>query len=311
MEQAALIALNPWLAMCAANEHLRDGFDVLSELVDLGRLARPSKGPDGAMNRVGDPAGDSVCRMFELFKHKVAQHARNGRPEFLAAAWNAGIFFAELIHELASNKEAARILERHARRSLYLPTLQARQPTFTYDFEDVAKTLHLAEDCVSNTSKNAQHRLDTPITRLVVDIVESIGVAQESLRAARATYQRIRAAYADPKTRVGLPPNAAALLAESDSMTEEAYLVSRGFASETFSYDSLPPLTRTTADEWWSKAVRQAVTRRLNDHSPECMRLRQSVHYLKTYEQVTDLRRRCKSALRNLARPTRQAPTPS
>lgn len=310
-EQAALIAVDPWMAMCVAKERMREGFEVLSQLVDQGALARPSKGENGALNTSGDPALDAICRAFELLKHKVAQHTRNGRTECVAATWGAGLFFAELIHELAANEVTARKLERHARRSLYLPTLQARQPTFTYDFKHVADVLHLAEDCISNTAKDAQHRLATPITNLVVDIVESIGVIQVSLRAARATYQRIRAAYADPKSRAGLPPTAVALLEGTDAMTEDEYLVRHGFSAENLSYDALPPLTKATADVWWDRAVKQVVNRRLSDPGPESKRLRRLVHYLKPYEQLADLRRRCKSALCTVVRPTQQTPTPS
>jgi hypothetical protein len=229
----------------------------------------------------------------------------------METAWKAGHLFAETVHDIALAGKQAHNLEPVARRSNYLPSLRTRQSTFTYDSRAVANRLHLAEDCLSNTAKGAKHRLDVPITNLVAAIVESIGATQEQLRAARATYQRIRAAYANPKTRAGLPPLAAALVKGTDSLTEEGYLVKHGFPAETLSYDSLPPLTKATADEWWDKAVRQEVVRRLEDNSPESTRLRQSVSYLKRYEQLADLRRRAKSALRSLARPTRQAPTPS
>ncbi len=306
-ENEALRYVDPMIAIIVANNRIRDGVEVLSQLLDKGPLVLPPK--DG-LSTSRDPADDAMCRAFELLKHKVAQHARNGRPEFVATTWAAGLFFAEMIHELAANKKAVPKLERLARRSLYLPSLQARQPTFTYGFKDVANILHLAEDCISNTAQKAQHRLDTPITKLVADIVETIGAIQEQLRAARSNYQCVRSAYADPKSLVGLPKSVVDYIANADVGTEEQYLKRQSFRPETLNYDSLPPLTKATTDEWWDKAVSQEVSRRLDDHGPESMRLRKLVHYLKPYEQFADLRRRSKIALRSLARPTVKTPPP-
>jgi hypothetical protein len=308
VDNKALRNVDPLMAMFVASNRIRDGVEVLSQFIDQETLVLPSK---GGLNPSRDPASDALCRAFELLMHQVAQYARNGRPEFVAATWAAGLFFAEMIHELAANKKALPKLEQLARRSLYLPSLQARQPTFTYGFKDVAKTLHLGEDCISNTAKKAKHRLDTPITKWVADIVESIGAIQEQLRVARGVYQRIRSAYADPQSLVGLPKSVVDYIASADVGTEEQYLERHSFRPETLSYDSLPPLTKATADEWWDKAVKQEVSRLLDASGPEIKRLRQLVNYLKPYEQPADLRRRSKVALRTLARPTRQAPPPA
>ncbi len=306
-ENEALRHVDPVIALIVARNRIRDGFEVLSQLIDRGSVVLQTPGGPNATN---DPAADALCFAFEQLKLKVAQHARNGRPEFVATTWSAGLFFAEMIHELAANKKAVPKLVRLARRSLYLPSLQARQPTFTYGFKDVANILHLAEDCLSNTAKKAQHRLDTPITKMVADIVESIGVIQEQLRVARGVHQSIRSAYADPQSLVGLPKSVVAYIKSADVGTEEQYLKRQSFRPETLNYDSLPPLTKATADEWWDKAVSQEVSRRLNEHGPESMRLRKLVHYLKPYEQFADLRRRSKIALRSLARPTVKTPPP-
>ena len=74
-------------------------------------------------------------------------------------------------------------------------------------------------------------------------------------------------------------------------------------------YEGLPPLTRSTAGEWWSKAVRAEVTRRFQ--GLEHTLLYAELQGNKAHEKLDDLRRRAKSALRSLAHPDPQNPQPS
>jgi len=310
-ERTALVAFDPLVAMFVARDYLRAATDMVSEMYLRGAFVRHPVNTSGDHKQTRNPVTEGLSREIMELMQQIDRYARAGYPEFMETAWLIGQLFAETIHDVALDKAKACKLEPVARRSLFMPSLRTRQKTFAYDFKEMAANLHLSEDCLSNTSGDASHRLDTPITKLVAEIVESIGSIQVQLRTARGVYQRIRAAYADPQSLVGLPKSVVAYIASADVGTEEQYLERHSFHPETLNYDSLPPLTKATAEEWWDRAVSREVSRRLNDHGPESMHLRKLVHYLKPYEQLADLRRRSKVALRTLARPTRQAPPPS
>jgi hypothetical protein len=157
---------------------------------------------------------------------------------------------------------------------------------------------------------NAVHRLDSPVTHLIAEMVESIAWTQEHLRAGRELYARFRAPRVAARRATRVPKEDTAFANRIAAMTEDEYLVKLHHCRlDTLHYDSLPPLTKATADEWWNKAVRQEVTRRFA--FLDGTRLYALLRGNKPHEKLDDLRRRGKDALRSLARPTPQNPHPS
>ena len=309
-EQTALIAADPRKAMSVAQDRLDYGIELFSALIEKGVLYYEQKTTDGTQDFSCDHAAQSLCSRLSSLNQKFAKYARAGHPDFVAAAWWTAKLFAELVHDLAFDKETARKLESYARRSLFLPSLRARPGTFTHDFQTVAETLHLSEDCLCHMADSAAHRLDSPVTRLIAEVVESIGWAQEHVRIGREFYTRSRELHADPKFMARLPKGEATFAHRLNAMTEDEYLVQIHHSRpETLHYDRLPPLTRATADEWWIKAVRQEVTKCFA--SLQGTRLHALLKGNKPHEKLDDLRRRGKDALRSLGRPTPQNPHPS
>jgi len=308
-EQEALIATDPRNAMNVAQDHMDYAVEVFSALINKGALFFPLESVDGK-DFSSDHAAQCLCSRFSSLTQQVAKYARLGHRDFIAATWWAARLFTEVVHDLAFDKATAQELEWYARRSLFLPSLRARPGSFTYDFQTVASTLHLSEDCLCHMTDSAAHKLDSPVTSLIADVVEFIGWTQEHTRFGREFYANARKRHANRRSRARLPKPDADYARRIEAMTEDEYLVTiHHCRPETLHYDRLPPLTKATADEWWTKAVRQEVTKRFP--SLAGTRLHALLKGNKPHEKLDDLRRRGKHALRSLARPTPQNPHPS
>ncbi len=303
-------AADPRQAMQAAQDLLDHAFEVLFALIDKRALHFEMRTVDGTEDFSHDDAAQSVCTRYLWVTTQVVKYARTGNRECVAAVWEAANLLVEAVHDMAFDKRTAREVEPYARRSLFLPSLRARSGVFMHDFPTVADVLHLSEDCLSYMAHTAGHKLDSPVTRLIAEIVESIGWTQARLRIGRDLYARSRALHADPKFIRRRSEASTAFARRINAMTEDEYLVQiRGYRADTLHYDRLRPLTKATADEWWSKAVRQEVTRRFP--ALEGSRLYTLLNGNKPHQKLDDLRRRGKVSLRSLARPTPQDPHPS
>ena len=309
-EHAAMIAEDPWKASQTAQAQLDDALELFSALIDKGALHYTLKSVDGTQDHSTDQAAQCLCSRISYMTRLVASFAHAGHPDFVASAWGAAKFLTELVHDLAFDKETAPVLERYARRSLFLPSLRARPATFTHDFQAVAETLHLSENCLCHMEGASTHKLDSPITHLVAEVVELIGWIQEHLRSGRELYTHSRKVHPDQRSKKPPSKGDSAFASRIDAMTEDEYLVSfQHCRPATLHYDKLPPLTKATADEWWIKAVRPEITLRFT--TLEGTRVYALLNGNKPHEKLDDLRRRGKSALRSLSRPTPQDPHPS
>jgi len=309
-EHAAMIAEDPWKASQTAQAQLDDALELFSALIDKGALHYRLKSVDGTQDHSTDEAARCLCSRISYLTRLVASFAHAGHPDFVASAWGAAKSLTELVHDLAFDKETAPVLERYARRSLFLPSLRARPATFTHDFQAVAETLHLSENCLCHMEGASTHKLDSPITHLVAEVVELIGWIQEHLRSGRELYTHSRKVHADQRSKKHPSKGDNAFARRIDAMTEDEYLVSfQHCRPATLHYDKLPPLTKATADEWWNKAVRTEITLRFA--TLEGTRLYTLLKGYKSHQKLDDLRRRSKLALRSLARPTPQNPHPS
>jgi hypothetical protein len=309
-EQAALIAADPQQAMSVAQERLDYGVELLCALIESGTLFHEIKSVDGTFHDSCELAGGCLSTRFAYLARQAAKYALAGHGDFIGVVWSAAQLLTEAVHELACDKDHARELEKHARRSLFLPSLRARATTFTHNFQEVADSIHLSEDCLCHVADTAAYKLDSRVTRLVAEVVEFIGWTQAHLKAERDMYAHTCALLTDRRVMARKPKDSTAYARRVAAMTVEEYLVkSRCCRPETLHYDSLPPLTKATADEWWAKAVRQELTRRFADLAGS--RLHDQLKGVKPHEKLDDLRRRGKSALRSLARPTPPDPHPS
>lgn len=310
-EQAAMIADDPQAAMRVAHDRLDYGVEVLCALIEQRALFHVWKSKDGTLDHSWDDAAQCFCSRFSYMTEQAVKFARAGHRDMFGSIWTAAKQLTEVIHDLAFDKNAAPEVARYARGSLFLPSLRARTATgFTHDFQAVADALHLSEDCLCHMADAAGHKLDSPVTRLIAEVVESIGWAQEHLRMGRDSYRRSKALHANAAYMARLPESDAAYARRVDAMTEDEYLVQIHYTRpETLHYDALPPLTKSTAEEWWTKAVRQEVTHRFPDLKGS--RLYTLLKGVKDHKKLDDLRRRGKSALHSLARPDPQSPQPS
>ena len=292
-EHAAMIAADPWKASQTAQAQLDDALELFSALIDEGALHYTLKSVDGTQDHSSDEAAQCLCSRISYLTRLVASFAHAGHPDFVASAWRGAKFLTEVVHDLAFDKETAPVLERYARRSLFLPSLRARQGTFTHDFQTVAETLHLSEDCLCHMEGASTHKLDSPITHLVAEVVELIGWIQEHLRSGRELYTHSRKVYADQRSKKHPSKGDNAFARRIDAMTEDEYLVSfQHCRPATLHYDKLPPLTKATADEWWNKAVRTEITLRFA--TLEGTRLYTLLKGYKPHQKLDDLRRRSK-----------------
>ncbi len=311
-EQAAMIAADPQAAMRVAHDRLDYGTEVLCELIEKRSLFHVWKSTDGTEDHSWDDAAQCFRSRFSYIVEQAAKYAREGNRDLIGAVWTAAKLLTEVVHDLALDKEKARELEWYGRRSLFLPSLRARdsKKAFTHDFADVAGSIHLSEDCLCHIGDDADYQLDSPVTRLVAEIVEEIGWDQESLKRARANFKRMKALHADPAYWKRLPEGDAAYARRIEAMTEDDYVVEiESVWREKLHYGGLPPLTKGTAKEWWLKAVKQEITRRFPNLKGS--RLYGLLRGVKDHEKLDDLRRRGESALRSLARPAPQNPQPS
>jgi hypothetical protein len=306
-EQAALIETNPKDAMHVAHDRLDYGIEILTELIDKGTLFHEWKSVDGTLDHSWDEAAQCLCSRFSWLVDKATKYARAGNREFITSVWFAAKQLVETVHDVAFDKEHAAHLESCARSSLFLPSLRTWQNSFTYDFQAIAQTLNLSKDCIAWMGDDAQHKLDTPITRLVAEVVEHIGWEREHIRHGRETHARTKALHARPDYMARLPESDAAYAHRVDAMTEDEYLVEVHYSRrERLHYDSLPPLTKSTADEWWNKAVAQEVEWRFEKIKDS--RLYDRLAGAKDYRKRADLKRRAKRALLAVAPPDTQAP---
>lgn len=309
-EQAAMIAADPREALQSMQDRLDYALEVLFDLIDKRTLFYQMRTADGAEDFSHDEAAQSLCTRYAWLTRQMIKYAHAGNPECVTAVWESAKLLVDALHDLALDKRTARELQRYARHSLFLPSLRALSGVFTYDFPAVADALHLSEDCLVHMARAAGHKLDSPVTRLIAEVVEAIGWEQARVRQGREHYARLRTLHADRKFMARLPKGDAAYAKRVDAMTADEYLVRcYGCRPDALPFAELPPLTKATADEWWSKAVRPEATRRFATLTGT--RLYGILRGNKPHEKLDDLRRRGKVSLRSLARPTPQDPHPS
>jgi hypothetical protein len=305
----ALIAAGPMEALFVAKDNLEQALALFYDLIDSRLVYYPYESEEGADDLSHDDAERCLRAAFAGLVDQIVKRARAGSNDCIAATWIAANAFATAIHDLAFNKATARKLQLMARPALFLPSLRARQGTFTHDFQTVADAVRLSEDCLCNMSDNATHRLDSPVTFLIAQVVEDVGWAQGYVRGWRDIYASGRRNSAQAASSPDASQEAVAFARRYESMTEEQYLVEHSCSPLYLQYDALPPLTKATVEEWWTTAVRREVTRRFR--SMKGTRLYDLLKGNKPHEKLDDLRRRGKMALRSLARSAPQDPHPS
>lgn len=305
-----MIAADPEKALSTARELFDAGTQLLFDLVEKKALYREYRDIPGLPDGDRDAATECLASRFGTLSRQVAKYARAGHRDVTLAVWSAAHVLTETIHDMALNKERARELEVFARRSLFLPSLRAIPATFTHDFQVVAGNLHLSENCLCHMAGRAAHKLDAPITRLIAERVEIIGHLRDVVMMTHDRYALTCALLEDADYMKRAPPHAIEHVRSVAAKPVEDFLVNDGFCRpEHLHYADLPELTKDTADEWWRMAVRDQVTRLFADM--EGTHLYRLLKGNKPHEKLDDLRRRGKSALRSLARPTPQNPHPS
>ena len=307
--RAALIAVGPREALFVAKDNLEQALALFYDLIDSRLVYHPYESEEGADELSHDDAERCLRAAFVELVGQIVKRARAGSNDFIAATWIAAHAFTTAIHDLSFNKATARKLQSMTRQALFLPSLRARQGTFTHDFQTVADALRLSEDCLCNMDDNAPHRLDSPVTFLIAQVVEDVEWNQRFVRGHRdgPVVSDKQSAKSGPSQ--GALKELVARARSSEAKIEEQYLLARSCSPIDLQSEALPPLTKATADEWWTKAVRREVTRRFR--SMKGTRLYALLNGNKPHEKLDDLRRRGKKALRSLARADPQDPHPS
>jgi hypothetical protein len=309
-ERAAMISADPENALTTARDRFDAGAELLFELVEKRTLYREYKNIPGLPDGTWDPAAECLASRFGTLSRHAAKYALAGHRDMIHAVWSAARLLTETIHDLAHDQNRARELTCITRRSLFLPSLRARPATFTHDFQVVADNLHLSEGCVCHMSDRAAYKLDSPITRLIAERVEIIGHFQDQVMLGHERYALTCSLLDDADYMKQATPDNINYLRSIAAMPVDEYLVKMAACRpEILHYAHLPDLTKATADEWWTKAVRQDITRHFK--TLEGTRLYTLLKGYKPHQKLDDLRRRGKSALRSLARPTPQNPHPS
>lgn len=228
---------------------------------------RPVKMPQGfTMDSVRE-----LCRL-----------ARKGNPIALTLAWHGATQLAKTV--LAAAEREPKQLERLARSSLYMPSVLSSSTAFNNATAKVVKHLKLSADCA--TGHRPKSRLDSLMTRFVVENYEVFEQTRREIQHFASAYQKSRKA-------------------KKKFRTLERHLVENlAFASEDLRFLNLGPLSNETVEKWWKEIFKPLCEDELTMDEIRGTPLYKQISDAteKTdYDIRNELKRRCQDALERLA----------
>lgn len=295
-EMDRLISENPENALHIACERFDYAFAMYIRLIEKKALYEPLYCKDGSIaeNHFCDTAADSLSNRLSWFMKSVSNFARAGEYSMIHTSWFLALELCEAIHDIALDRPDR--IESLARSSLFMPSLRARPKNFVYDFPSIANATHLSEDCLFAAHAKSAHHLDKHPTRFVAEILRGMAYSINSLN----FHKRSFAIFQDHAAK-GVKG-----FEQYASMSFEKWLVDSYHAyPHEIHYDKLPPLTKSSVPIWWKEAVKSEVERNFEKvkHTRFYKELQAATETGKDYEVLDELKRRCRQALRSLARP--------
>ena len=238
-----LLESDPHGAMLEAHELLNSGIEILLKLMEC---KQPVVG-----DFIVDGAETMLCNHASRMINKLCTLVSTGHRTPIRLAWEKAKDLTVTIHNLALtglHEELRNI----ARDSIFMPSLQAKPKNFTFDFEEIAKTIQLSENCAINLKRNARIRLDAGPTIIIVRTIDQLTQLQRNARSEAESFYRQKA------EAVKRGNECPAYLQPYQDRTLEDYLqwsYSEELAKDLLRCQNLPPFRKDTADEWWEKAI--------------------------------------------------------
>lgn len=204
----------------------------------------------------------------------LCELARNGRHEPCEALWDEALKLTEVFSELALKNPSP--FKAKARKSLFMPSIRAKNRAFTADAESIASAIELSAESVGDRLTDNRKRIGALCARLVGECVSEI-------KRARGLWAHLFIPYQKPIIWPGkeeiepyfgksidqlickLPePRRDAGNSQEEEMAQHLrfYCMCVDCGTDRLHFLTLPELTIQTARMWWKEAIEKMVEAR-------------------------------------------------